>query len=114
MNGSVNKDILVGNLGKNPEIRKLESGALMARFSMATSEYYTDKTSGKKIESTDWHDVVVWRNLAETTEKYLKKGMKGNAVQELQMRGAPHLALTDTSRPCRGFPECFRSLGAHR
>ncbi len=50
MNGSVNKVILVGNLGKDPEIRKLESGNLMARFSMATSEHYTDKTSGKKLK----------------------------------------------------------------
>ena len=86
MNGRVNKVILVGNLGKNPEIRKLESGALMARFSMATSEYYTDKTSGKKIESTDWHDVVVWRNLAETTEKYLKKGHKVYVEGKLRTR----------------------------
>ncbi len=76
MNGSVNKVILVGNLGKNPEVRKLESGALLARFSIATSEQYTDKLSGKRIENTDWHDIVTWRGLAEVSEKFLKKGMK--------------------------------------
>ena len=86
MNGSVNKVILVGNLGKDPEIRKLESGNLMARFSMATSEYYTDKTSGKKIENTDWHDIVLWRGLAEITEKFLKKGMKVYVEGKLKKR----------------------------
>lgn len=86
MNGSVNKVILVGNLGKDPEIRKLESGNLMARFSMATSEYYTDKTSGKKIENTDWHDIVLWRGLAEITEKFVKKGMKVYVEGKLKKR----------------------------
>jgi len=76
MNGSVNKVILVGNLGKDPELRKLESGALLARFSLATSEQYTDKVSGKRIENTEWHDIVTWRGLAEVAEKFLKKGMK--------------------------------------
>ena len=60
MNGTINKVILVGNLGKDPEVRKSESGALLVRFSMATSEQYIDKNSGKRIENTDWHDVVVW------------------------------------------------------
>lgn len=76
MNGSVNKVILIGNLGRDPEIKKLENGATLASFSMATSESYTDKVSGKKIEHTDWHDVVLWRGLAELAEKFLKKGMK--------------------------------------
>ena len=76
MNGSVNKVILIGNLGRDPEIKKLDSGATLASFSMATSENYTDKQSGKKIEQTDWHDVVLWRGLAEVAEKYLKKGTK--------------------------------------
>ena len=76
MNGSVNKVILIGNLGRDPEIKKLENGATLASFSMATSESYTDKVSGKKIENTDWHDVVLWRGLAELAEKFLKKGMK--------------------------------------
>ena len=76
MNGSVNKVILIGNLGRDPEIKKLDSGATLASFSIATSENYTDKQSGKKIEQTDWHDVVLWRGLAEVAEKYLKKGTK--------------------------------------
>lgn len=76
MNGSVNKVILIGNLGRDPEIKKLENGATLASFSMATSESYTDKVSGKKIENTDWHDVVLWRGLAELAEKFLKKGTK--------------------------------------
>ncbi len=76
MNGSVNKVILIGNLGRDPEIKKLENGATLASISMATSESYTDKVSGKKIENTDWHDVVLWRGLAEVAEKFLKKGMK--------------------------------------
>ena len=76
MNGSVNKVILIGNLGRDPEIKKLENGATLASFSMATSESYIDKVSGKKIENTDWHDVVLWRGLAELAEKFLKKGMK--------------------------------------
>jgi single-strand DNA-binding protein len=76
MNGSVNKVILIGNLGRDPEIKKLENGATLASFSMATSESYIDKVSGKKIENTDWHDVVLWRGLAELAEKFLRKGMK--------------------------------------
>ena len=70
----VNKVILVGNLGKDPEVRHLEGGAAVANFSIATSESYKDK-SGQKIEQTEWHNIVVWRGLAEIAEKYLKKGM---------------------------------------
>lgn len=76
MAGTVNKVILIGNLGKDPEVRHLENGASVANFSIATSETYTDKNSGEKKENTDWHDVVLWRGLAEVAEKYLRKGMK--------------------------------------
>ena len=76
MAGSVNKVILIGNLGKDPEVRHLENGAVVANFSIATSEVYTDKSTGEKKETTDWHDIVVWRGLAEIAEKYLKKGYK--------------------------------------
>jgi single-strand DNA-binding protein len=76
MAGSVNKVILLGNLGKDPEVRRLENGAVVASFSIATSEVYTDKATGEKKELTDWHDIVVWRGLAEVAEKYLKKGYK--------------------------------------
>ncbi len=70
----VNKVILVGNLGKDPEIRHLEGGTAVAKFTLATSESYKDK-SGQKVEQTEWHNIVVWRGLAEVAEKYLKKGM---------------------------------------
>jgi single-strand DNA-binding protein len=70
---SVNKVILIGNLGKDPEVRHLEGGVAVARFPIATSETYKDK-SGNKQEKTEWHNIVVWRGLAEVAEKYLKKG----------------------------------------
>ncbi len=70
----VNKVILLGNLGKDPEVRHLEGGATVANFPIATSETYKDKTTGEKKEITEWHNIVVWRGLAEVAEKYLKKG----------------------------------------
>lgn len=76
MAGSVNKVILIGNLGKDPEVRKLENGATVANFPIATSETYTDRNSGERKEITDWHDIVVWRGLAEVVEKYVRKGTK--------------------------------------
>jgi single-strand DNA-binding protein len=70
----VNKVILVGNLGKDPEVRHLESGVPVASFSIATSESYNDKSSGERKTVTEWHNVVLWRGLAEVAEKYLHKG----------------------------------------
>jgi len=70
----VNKVILVGNLGKDPEVRHLESGVPVASFSIATSESYNDKNSGERKTVTEWHNVVLWRGLAEVAEKYLHKG----------------------------------------
>jgi single-strand DNA-binding protein len=70
----VNKVILVGRLGKDPEVRNLENGAVVANFSVATSESYKDKTTGEKKEITEWHNVVLWRGLAEIAQKYLHKG----------------------------------------
>jgi len=72
---SVNRVILIGNLGKDPEVKHLENGAVVANFPMATSESYKDK-SGNKVDQTEWHQVVLWRGLAEVAEKYLKKGAK--------------------------------------
>lgn len=86
MAGSVNKVILIGNLGKDPEVRHLENGAVVANFSIATSEVYTDKASGERKETTDWHDIVVWRGLAEVAEKYLKKGYKVYVEGKLKKR----------------------------
>lgn len=70
----VNKVILVGRLGKDPEVRNLENGATVANFTMATSETYKDKTTGEKKEIIDWHNIVLWRGLAEIAQKYLHKG----------------------------------------
>ncbi len=70
----VNKVILVGRLGKDPEVRNLENGATVANFTIATSENYKDKTTGEKKEITEWHNIVLWRGLAEIAQKYLHKG----------------------------------------
>ena len=69
----VNKAILVGNLGKDPEIRHLDNGVAVANFSLATTESYTNK-QGERVNQTEWHNVVLWRGLADIAEKYLKKG----------------------------------------
>jgi single-strand DNA-binding protein len=69
----VNKVILVGNVGKDPEVRHLDSGVAVTTFSLATSETYKNK-EGQKVTNTEWHNVVLWRGLAEIAEKYVKKG----------------------------------------
>ena len=69
----VNKVILIGYLGKDPEIRHLEGNTSVATFSLATSETYTNK-QGQRVEQTEWHNIVAWRNLAEIAAKYLTKG----------------------------------------
>lgn len=70
---SVNKVILVGNVGKDPETRHLEGGNTVSKFSLATSEVYKNK-EGEKITNTEWHNIVLWKGLAEIAEKYVKKG----------------------------------------
>ncbi|HIG33226.1 MAG TPA: single-stranded DNA-binding protein [Flavobacteriales bacterium] len=69
----VNKVILVGNLGKDPEVKYLDNGVAVANFSLATTENYKNK-EGEKVSQTEWHNIVLWRGLAEVAEKYLKKG----------------------------------------
>jgi len=69
----VNRVILIGNLGRDPEIRRLENGAVVAKFPIATNENYRDK-SGQWQQTTEWHDIVVWRALAERAENTLTKG----------------------------------------
>jgi single-strand DNA-binding protein len=86
MAGSVNKVILIGNLGKDPEVRRLENGAVVANFSLATSETFVDKTTGERRENTDWHNIVVWRGLAEVVEKYIRKGSKIYVEGKLKTR----------------------------
>lgn len=70
----VNKVILIGRLGKDPEVRTLENGAMVANFTMATTEVYRDRVSGERKETTEWHNIVLWRQLAETASKFLHKG----------------------------------------
>ncbi len=69
----INKVILVGNAGKDPEVRHLDSGVAVTTFPLATSETYKNK-EGQKVTNTEWHNVVLWRGLAEVAEKYVKKG----------------------------------------
>ena len=87
MAGSVNKVILVGNLGKDPEVRRMTSGEPVVNLSIATSETWRDKASGERKEKTEWHRVVIFnKNLAEVAEKYLKKGAKVYVEGQLQTR----------------------------
>ncbi|WP_442578259.1 single-stranded DNA-binding protein [Mesorhizobium sp. ASY16-5R] len=87
MAGSVNKVILVGNLGADPEIRRLNSGEPVVNFRIATSESWRDKNSGERKEKTEWHNIVVFNdNLAKVAEQYLKKGMKVYVEGQLQTR----------------------------
>ena len=72
----MNKVILIGNLGKAPETRTLETGVVVCRFPLATSEKYKNRKTGEKNSHTEWHNVVLWRGLAEVAEKYLNKGDK--------------------------------------
>ena len=69
----INKVTLIGHLGKDPEIRHFDSGAIKASFSLATTESYINK-EGQKVDQTEWHNIVMWRGLAGVAEKYLKKG----------------------------------------
>jgi len=72
---SVNKVILIGNVGKDPDVRTITSDSKVANFPLATSESYTAK-SGEKVTNTDWHSIVAWRGLADICEKYIHKGQQ--------------------------------------
>lgn len=82
----INKVILVGNLGKDPEVRYLEGGTAVANFTLATSETFKDRNTGERKTNTEWHNVVLWRGLAEIAEKYLKKGMQVYIEGKLRTR----------------------------
>lgn len=81
----VNKVILIGNLGKDPEIRAMESGSKVANFSVATTESYKNK-NGEKVDQTEWHNVVFWGPVADVIERYLKKGSKVYIEGKLRTR----------------------------
>jgi single-strand DNA-binding protein len=70
---SINKVILVGNVGKDPDVRYLDNGVVKCTFSLATSESYKNK-AGEKVTNTEWHNIVIWRELAKAAEAYVKKG----------------------------------------
>ncbi len=87
MAGSVNKVILIGNLGRDPEIKQMPSGGSIANLSIATSENWRDKTSGERKEKTEWHRVVVFsEGLVRVVEQYLKKGAKVYIEGQLETR----------------------------
>jgi single-strand DNA-binding protein len=87
MSGSVNKAILVGNLGNDPEVRTLPSGGKVVNLSIATSERWKDKQSGEQREKTEWHRVVIFNeNLAKLAEQYLRKGSKVYLEGQIQTR----------------------------
>src|ERR1043165_8258383 len=87
MAGSVNKVILVGNLGKDPEVRRMTSGEPVVNLSVATSESWRDKASGERKERTEWHRVVIFNeNLAKVAEQYLRKGSKVYLEGQLSTR----------------------------
>jgi single-strand DNA-binding protein len=86
MAGSVNKVILIGNLGKDPEVRTMQNGNKVANLSLATSESWKDKATGERKEKTEWHRVVIFGNLADIAERYLKKGSKVYVSGSLQTR----------------------------
>src|SRR4051812_3842430 len=87
MSGSVNKVILVGNLGRDPEVRRLNSGEPVVNLRLATTESWRDKASGERKERTEWHNVVIFNeNLAKVAEQYLRKGSKVYVEGQLQTR----------------------------
>ncbi len=87
MAGSVNKVILIGNLGRDPEVRTMQSGDRVVSFSMATTESWRDKNSGERKDRTEWHNVVVWNDaLGKIIENYCKKGSKIYIEGALQTR----------------------------
>ncbi len=83
---SVNKVILLGNLGKDPEIRSFENGTSKASFTLATTDSYQNKATGETINQTEWHNVIAWRGLADIVGKYIKKGDKVYVEGKLKSR----------------------------
>ena len=108
MAGSVNRVILVGNLGQDPEIRTMQSGDNVVNFSVATSESWKDKATGERKEKTEWHRVVVWnQGLVNVCKNYLKKGSKVYIEGQLETRsweqnGEKKYATEIVLRPFRG------------
>jgi len=118
MAGSVNKVILVGNLGRDPEIRSFQNGGRVANLSVATSENWRDKASGERKERTEWHRVVVFNeNLVRLCESYLRKGAKVYVEGQLETRkwqdqgGQERYSTEVVLRPFRGEITMLDSRG---
>lgn len=118
MAGSVNKVILVGNLGKDPEIRSMQSGDKVASFSIATSENWKDKTTGERKEKTEWHRISVFnQGLVKVIENYVKKGSKVYIEGQLETRkwtdkeGQEKYTTEVVLRPFRGELTMLDSKG---
>lgn len=119
MAGSVNKVILVGNVGKDPEIRSFQNGGRVASFSVATSENWKDKATGEKKERTEWHRISVMNdNLVSVVENYVKKGAKVYIEGQLETRkwtdqsGAEKYSTEIVLRPYRGELTLLDSRGS--
>ena len=119
MAGSVNKVILVGNLGRDPEVRRLNSGEPVVNLRIATSENWKDKTTGERKEKTEWHNVVIFNeNLARVAEQYLRKGSKVYVEGQLQTRkwtdqsGQEKYTTEVVLRPFRGELTMLDGRGA--
>ena len=108
MAGSVNKVILVGNVGKDPEVRTTQGGAKIVQFSLATSETWNDRASGERKERTEWHRVVIFNErIGEVVEKYVRKGSKVYVEGALQTRKWTDHA-GNKIKPPRSFIRRFR------
>lgn len=118
MSGSVNKVILVGNLGRDPEIRQFQGGGQVANLRIATSETWRDKTSGERKERTEWHQVAIMAEpLVRLAEQYLRKGSKVYIEGQLETRkwqdqsGADRYSTEIVLRPFRGELQMLDSKG---
>ena len=119
MAGSVNKVILIGNLGRDPEIRTMQSGGRVANLSLATSESWRDKASGERKERTEWHRVVIFNeNLVRLCESYLRKGSKVYVEGQIETRkwqdqsGQDRYSTEIVLRPFRGEITMLDARGA--
>lgn len=119
MAGSVNKVMLIGNLGRDPEIRTTQNGSKLCNLSVATSESWNDKASGERKEKTEWHRVVVFNdNIVRVCENYLKKGSKVFIEGQLETRkwtdqsGADKYSTEIVLRPYRGELTMLDNKGA--
>ena len=110
MAGSVNKVILVGNLGRDPEIRRTQDGRPIANLSVATSENWRDKATGERREKTEWHRVVIFNEgLCKVVEQYLKKGAKVYLEGRCRPANTPTRTASRNTRPkwcCRASIRC--------